>query len=285
MSKVVGLRLRELRRAKGQRLIDVAKAGVVGSAPTLSRIETGSTPLKEEVVLGLARFYGSSEEELDSLQKLMSRNQGVDWYEEFRDVIPYWVERLISAESSAQQIRTYEAQFVPGLLQNAAYAKALLQHGRPVTSDLGTDLSDEQIERRVEVRQRRGNILKGSQGPEYYAVLDEAVLARPIGGNAVMKSQLRDLYNYAENYERIGIRVLPFSTGDEVMAPASAITYLGMASGPEDAMVYLEVRYGGSYLTAPDLVELYQLALANLWHNAASRVETLNLLQKYIDRL
>ncbi|MEU6405482.1 helix-turn-helix transcriptional regulator [Streptomyces sp. NPDC046985] len=278
----MGAHLRRLRKSKGLRLIDVVKAGLVGSAPTLSRIETGSTPLKEDVVLALARFYGAGDQDLQSLHKLIRRSESAAWWEEFRDAIPGWLERLISVESSAEEIRTYELQFVPGPLQSSSYARALSRHAYPHSSGGG---DDDEVERKVKVRQARRENLTGPQGPAYYAVLDEAVLARPIGGHRVMRAQLRDLYNLEENHERIHIRILPFSASEEVIAPAPAITYLGMPSAPEDAMVYLEVRYGGSYLTDQDQVERHQLALANLWRNAVSRDATLGLLQKYIDQL
>ncbi|MFF4509266.1 helix-turn-helix domain-containing protein [Streptomyces sp. NPDC001401] len=284
--RVVGAHLRRLRKEQGLRLADVVRAGVVGSVATLSRIENGTTPLKANMVLDLAQFYGvTSERQLDSLVKLASRSRETLWWEEFRDVIPGWLERLISVETAAEEIRTYEVQYVPGLLQTPEYARVLAQHALP---DISSDDADKQQawrERVVRVRQRRRQLLHEADAPNYYALVDEAVLARPIGGAAVMRQQLRELYNLEENAEHIHIRVLPFSVGDEAMAPAPSITYLSFPADREEDMVYLEVHNGGSYLTNTQDVDRHRLVLTTLWHRATTRDETLALLQRYIDGL
>lgn len=284
--RVVGAHLRQLRKNKGLRLVDVVRAGVVGSVPTLSRIENGTTPLKANTVLALAQFYGvSGVAELESLVRLADRSRETLWWEEFRDAVPGWLERLISVETAAREIRTYEVQYVPGLLQIPEYARVLAQHAFP---DLDAEDSEKQRERRertVQVRQRRRALLHAADPPQYYALVDEAVLARPVGGAAVMRQQLRELYSLEENADHIHIRVLPFSAGDEVMAPAPSITFLAFPSDREEDMVYLEVRHGGSYLTHADDVERHRLALTTLWAKASTREETLAMLQRYIDAL
>ncbi|MFF9213999.1 MULTISPECIES: helix-turn-helix domain-containing protein [unclassified Streptomyces] len=284
--RVVGTHLRRLRKDKGLRLVDVVKAGLVGSAPTLSRIENGTTPLKADMVLRLAQHYGVTDDKvLESLVKLATRSRDAQWFEEFRDVIPGWVERLISVESAAQEIRTYEVQYVPGLLQTPAYARVLMEHALPDPSVADPLKNQMRRERAVKLRQARRALLQEAGAPHYYALVDEAVLARPVGGAAVMRGQLRELYSLEENVEWIHIRVLPFSKGAEAMAPAPSITYLSFPADREEDMVYLEVRNGGSYLTNPEDVERYRLALTGLWAMAATREETLALLDQYIAKL
>lgn len=284
--RVVGAHLRRLRKERGLRLVDVVQAGLIGSAPTLSRMENGESPLKVDRVLNLARFYGvSSPAQLDALTKLVNRSQDTQWWEEFRDAIPGWLERLISVEHAAHEVRAYEVQYVPGLLQTPAYTRALLQRSFPDTAVEDPDKVQARRERAVRVRQRRRQLLDEPGAPDYYALVDEAVLARPVGGAAVMRGQLRELYNLEENTERIHIRVLPFKAGDEAMAPAPSITYLSFPSDREEDMVYLEVHDGGSYVTNPEQVERYRLALTTLWSKAASREATLALLEHYISEL
>jgi hypothetical protein len=223
--------------------------------------------------------------QLDALAKLASRSRDTQWWEEFRDAIPGWLERLISVEDAAQEMRTYEVQYVPGLLQIPSYARALMQRAFPDTAVEDPDKLQARRERAVKVRQRRRQLLQDAGAPDYYALVDEAVLARPVGGAAVMRGQLRELYNLEENAERIHIRVLPFKAGDEAMAPAPSITYLSFPSDREEDMVYLEVRNGGSYLTNPEQVERYRLALTTLWSKAASREDSLALMDHYINKL
>lgn len=284
--RVVGAHLRSLRKEQGLRLVDVVNAGLIGSAPTLSRMENGESPLKADRVLALARFYGVSDPaQLDALAKLASRSRDTQWWEEFRDAIPGWLERLISVEQAAHEIRAYEVQYVPGLLQTPDYARALMHRAFPDTAIESPDKRQARRERAVRVRQRRRQLLDEDGAPDYYALVDEAVLARPVGGAAVMRRQLRELYSLEENAEGIRIRVLPFKAGDEAMAPAPSITYLSFPSDREEDMVYLEVHDGGSYVTNPEQVDGYRLALTTLWSKAATREETLSLLQHYIDEL
>ncbi|MER7720752.1 helix-turn-helix transcriptional regulator [Streptomyces flaveolus] len=284
--RVVGAHLRRLRKENGLRLVDVVQAGLVGSAPTLSRIENGTTPLKADLVLRLAKHYGVDDDGvLDSLAKLTTRARDAQWWEEFRDAIPGWLERLISVETAAQEIRTYEVQYVPGLLQTPAYASALMEHAFPATSPTDPHKAQKRRDRAVRVRQARKRVLHEAGAPHYFALVDEAVLARPVGGAAVMRGQLRELYSLEENVDWIHIRVLPFSGGAEAMAPAPSITYLSFPADREEDMVYLEVRNGGSYLTNPEDVESYRLALTGLWYRAATREETLALFERYITQL
>ncbi|MEU7086869.1 helix-turn-helix domain-containing protein [Streptomyces achromogenes] len=284
--RVVGAHLRRLRKEKGLRLVDVVKAGFVGSAPTLSRIENGETPLKADRVLALARFYGVTDpDDLESLAKLSSRSRTTQWWEEFRDAIPGWLERLISVEHAAREIRTYEVQYVPGLLQTPAYTRALMQRAFPDAITGDPVKREARRERAARVRQGRRQALHADGSPNFYALVDEAVLARPVGGAAVMRGQLRELFSLEENTEHIHIRVLPFSAGDEAMAPAPAITYLSFPSDREEDMVYLEVPSGGSYVTNPEEVARYRLALTTLWGTATTREETLAMIDHYIRKL
>ncbi|MFE5729953.1 helix-turn-helix domain-containing protein [Streptomyces sp. NPDC056528] len=282
----MGAYLRRLRKENDLRLVDVVKAGLVGSAPTLSRLENGESPLKPDRLLSLAQFYGVTDpDELKSLERLASRSQDTQWWEEFRDAIPGWLERLISVEASAQEIRTYEVHYVPGLLQRPEYARALMKHALPGTSAEDAEKQAARRDRAVRVRQTRRDVFSDSGGPDYYALVDEAVLARPVGGAQVMRLQLRELCSLEEDVDNIHIRVLPFSAGAEAMAPAPSITYLSFPAHREVDMVYLEVRNGGSYYTNPEDVDRYRLVLTSLWHKAADRGETLKILKRYIDKL
>jgi len=285
--RVLGARLRQLRKDQGLRLVDVVKAGMIGSAATLSRVEKGETPLKPERVLALAMFYNVSDPvELATLEMHADRQKDVQWWEEFRDVIPGWTQRLLSVEASAESIRTYEMQYVPGLLQTSRYAEALVRHAIPAPFPEDPGKQEEHQKRTVEVREKRQALLKEPGAPEYFALLDEGVLARPVGGRVVMRQQLRKLYDQEENEDRIHIRIMPFSTGDHGMAPAPGVTHLQFSDGGHEAdMVYLETRYGGSYLTNPEEVTHYKQALSGLWSKALTRKETLGMLEEYIARL
>ncbi|MFE1521676.1 helix-turn-helix domain-containing protein [[Kitasatospora] papulosa] len=281
---VLGAYLRQLRKSQGLRLSDVVNAGIVGSVPTLSRIERAATPLREETVLALARHYGVTDvAKLDVLCTLTRHSRNDDWWSGFRDVVPGWMERLISVEASARTIRTYELQYIPGLLQTSAYTRALMQAHHKTGMDAAE--RERSIERRVEVRANRRKLLAGSSAPQYYAVLDQSILVRRVGGKAVMREQLRELYNMEENREHVHLRVLPFDRGADALAPASSITYLTFPSGQTEDVLYLEVPDGGTYVTQPGDIKRYMLALSSLWGLAASRAETMEILDQRIGEL
>jgi hypothetical protein len=262
----------------------VVKAGVVGSVPTLSRIERATTPLREATVLALARHYGVTDpDDLEIMCTLVRQSLNEDWWSGFRDAVPGWVERLFSVEASARAIRTYELQYIPGLLQTSAYARALMQaHYLP---GLDGEDRDRAIERKVEVRENRRRLLAKASAPQYYAVIDESVLFRRVGGAAVMREQLRTLYSMEENREHVHIRVIPSSRGAEAMAPAASITHLTFPVGHAEDLLYLEVPDGGTYVTQPEDVKRYTLALTSLWHLAADRNQTMRILEDHIGRL
>ncbi|MFG2226329.1 helix-turn-helix domain-containing protein [Streptomyces sp. NPDC048644] len=282
--RVLGTHLRQLRELAGHRLKDVVDAGVIGSSSTLSRYEDAKTPFKEEVVIALAKFYGRTDEgELAALRDLTRQSLVKEWWACFRDVVPGWLGRLISMESAAREIRTYEGFFVPGLLQTSKYARAVMR--APYRRSAGEDpdeKSESRINRRLRVRLRRQRLLDEADAPDYYALLDESILNKPTGGRAVMREQLRHLFNYAENRDRIHIRVLPFTAAEHAAAPISAITLLKFPQGKGSDMAYLE---GGTYVSNPQEVEEHKVDLLYLWDLAADKKATLNILQHYIDKL
>ncbi|PYC62384.1 transcriptional regulator, partial [Streptomyces tateyamensis] len=104
-------------------------------------------------------------------------------------------------EEAAGVISCYEVQFVPGLLQTEAYARAVVELGSLAAPQ-------REIDRRVEVRLRRQRLLQGEQAPAVYAVIDEAALHRPCGGPEVMRGQLARLLELTE-HPGIEIQVMP----------------------------------------------------------------------------
>ncbi|MBT1103089.1 helix-turn-helix transcriptional regulator [Streptomyces sp. Tu10] len=282
--RVLGARLRQLREGLGLRGADVVKAGVIGSVATLSRIENAITPLREETVLALARYYGVTEaEELDVMAGLVHKSHTDVWWGEFHDVVPGWMERLISVEASAKSIRTYQLQYIPGLLQTGPYARALMQvHSEP---GMNAAQVERNVERRVQVRLIRQGLLQSSSPPQYYAVIDENALVRRVGGTAVIREQLRQLYSWEENREHVHLRIIPFDRGAEALAPAASMTHLTFPSGREMDMVYLEVPDSGTYVTRTQDLVRYKLSLTSLWQLAADRTETLRILERHIEGL
>ncbi|MFI9051545.1 helix-turn-helix domain-containing protein [Streptomyces sp. NPDC053427] len=285
---VLGNHLRQLREDRGHRMTDVVAAGVIGSVSTLSRYETAKTPFQEEAVVALLKFYGITDAgELADLCELVRQSQAKQWWAGFRDVVPGCLDRLFSMETSAEEIRTYQGFFVPGLLQTADYARAVMKAPfRKPANERAVRESERRIGRRLAVRLRRQHLLDQPDAPHYYALLDESILNKPTGGRAVMRGQLRQLYNLAENKERISIRILPFAAAEHAAAPTSSITLLKHPPAHGGDMVYVEATVQGvTYINDVDEMEAHRAALDDLWTLAVGKKQTLELLQQYIDRL
>ncbi|MGW4904455.1 helix-turn-helix domain-containing protein [Streptomyces albidoflavus] len=275
--RVVGAHLRRLRVENGYLLKDVAPI-INASLAKMSRLERGMHPPREQDVAALLKFYDVPETERASIKELVRQSQSYDWWYQFSDVVSGWLERLISMESAATEIRTYEMHYVPGLLQTPAYARAVVSSAFPKRSTL-------EVEQRVTLRLERQRILQKSSSPAYAALIDEALLNRAIGSNAIFREQLQHLYDLsADKHNRINVRVIPFTAAMKGGAPNASITYIRCSRAGEDEIVYLEQLHGGQYVTG-DKVEAYRQTLLNLADAAESRIESLKILQDYIDKL
>lgn len=247
---LVGARLRRLREAAGL-TCEAAGATIRASHSKISRMEHGRLGFKRRDVADLLTAYGVSDvAERDVLLSLAAMAAAPPWWREYADVVAPWFEEYLGLEEAASIIRTYEVQFVPGLLQTADYARAVIGLGRE-TGIAGTP------ERRVAMRMRRQELLRRRNPPKLWAVIDEAALRRAVGGTATMRAQLRHLIDLAEQ-PNITIEILPFSAGGHVAA-GGPITLLRFAEADIRDVVYLEQLTNAFYSTKREDIELY-------WH-------------------
>src|SRR5262249_23286456 len=150
----------------------------------ISRMEHGRVSFKERDIADLLTLYGViSLEERAGVLALAREANTPGWWHGYTDILPHWLEPYFGLEAAASVIRTYELQFVPGLLQTEGYARAVIR--------LGNAGNDEEVNRRTEARMSRQDILKRDDPPRNWAVIDEAALRRPIGGRGVMQEQIR----------------------------------------------------------------------------------------------
>jgi transcriptional regulator with XRE-family HTH domain len=171
------------------------------------------------------------------------------WWETYDDdVLPEWFARFVGFEQGAAELRTYEPQFVAGLLQTGEYTAALLRGGH-------TQLTAHQIARSVELRARRQSVLFRDANPlRSLVVLDEAVLRRAAGGPRTMQAQLRHLVEVAQR-PNVTVQVLPFSRGAHP-GSGSGFTILTFPWPTDPGVVYLESGWSaGVYLEEPHEIE------------------------------
>ncbi|WP_129811239.1 helix-turn-helix domain-containing protein [Streptomyces albidoflavus] len=286
-AKVLGNHLKRLREQAGLYQSDVVKAGVVTSTPVLSKYENARTPFQKEQLVKLVTFYAPHDPNaLAEVLHLAEQAAAPEWWGEYRDVLPGHIDRLFSQEAAAREIRQFESVYVPGLLQTPDYARALMKPAQPHSAKGLSKTDEDALRRRMFVRHHRQLLLSLPSAPDFYAVLDEAVLARAQADQHVMRGQLRHLYAVAENSRRIGIRVLPFNAPHHLRPGHASLTLLGMPPGSGDDLVYIESsNVGGSYLTERAEVEDHRQRLSKLWGAAAGKDETLAIIEKYINTL
>ncbi|GAA4835041.1 helix-turn-helix domain-containing protein [Saccharopolyspora rosea] len=261
---VLGSQLRRLREANGISRED-AGYSIRGSGSKISRMELGRVGFKERDVADLLTLYGVTEEsERESLLELVRRSNEPGWWHRYSDLMPTWFSDFVGLEESASRIQTYELQFVPGLLQTENYARAVASQGRPESS------SDE-IDRRVRLRIQRQRIFSQPRAPRLWAVIDESVLHRPIGGSKVLREQIEHLLEMTR-FPTVSLQVLPFNLGRS--AAEGAFTILRFAEPEIPDIVYLEHLCGALYLDKPDEVEVYSKASHRLAVDAHTPEQT-----------
>src|SRR5271156_3965527 len=189
--RLLGAQLRRLREERGITLEDAGEV-IRASGSKMSRLETGRVGFKDRDISDLLTFYDVIDEQQRAALLQLARGASAHgWWHDYSDVLPAWFESYVGLEEAATSIRTYEVQFVPGLLQTEDYARAVTllgHHGAPAA----------EIEQRVGLRMARQALLAEPRPVHLWAVLDEAVLRRPAGRPGVMRRQLHHLLEAAD---------------------------------------------------------------------------------------
>lgn len=269
---LVGNRLRRLREARGIGQREAA-AAIRASTAKIRRMELGRSGFKLRDLGDLLTLYGLTDEAERATLMALARQANVPgWWQPYADVIPPWFAPYLGLEQAAEVIRGYEVQLVPGLLQTPGYARAVIGLGYPCA------LPDE-IERRLELRLRRQEVLRPPQPVRLWVVIDEAALRRPMGGRAVMREQLRHLLAMSERWN-VTVQVMPFDRGGHI-AEGGSVSLLRLPGALLPDVVYVEHLTSAVYPAKPADVERYQQVLDRLAVTAAPA----DLSRKIIERV
>ncbi|WP_069814024.1 helix-turn-helix domain-containing protein [Streptomyces sp. TP-A0874] len=271
---VLGTQLRRLRESRGISR-EAAGDAIRGSHAKISRLELGRVGFKERDVADLLTLYGVLEsEERAEFLALAQHANNPGWWQKYSDVLPNWFETLLGLEEAASVIRSYEVQFVPGLLQTAEYAREVTRLGHPRATD-------QEIERRVELRMERQALLSKPEPPRLWAVVDEAALRRPLGDQGVMRGQIEHLIKVAEQ-PNVTLQVAPFHIGG-LAAAGGPVTILRFLEPDLPDIVYLEQLASALYLDKRDEVENYMVVMDRLCAVAQQPKESLAFLKRLLN--
>jgi transcriptional regulator with XRE-family HTH domain len=272
---VLGKRLQDLRERVGLSRDQAAK--VLRVAPgTIRRMETAEVGLKIPYVQLLLKAYGITDAETEAFVELAEEANKPGWWQRFHDVLPDWFSMYVSLEGAASLLRTYEPHFVPGLLQTEDYARNVILVGHQSES------ADE-IDRRVNLRMTRQNMLHEPDAPQFWAVIDEAALSRPFGPPHVMKEQLEHLLEMSE-LPNVTVQVLPFRFGSHAAA-GGAFTILRFAESDLPDIVYLEQLNSAVYLDKRNEVEDYLAVMERVSVQADTPTKSMAMLRQLISDL
>jgi transcriptional regulator with XRE-family HTH domain len=268
----LGRYLRDLRGSAGL-TVRAAARELERSEPTIWRIESGLVSVRSVEVKLMCQLYGASDDLTKALMALATETKAKGWWQTYGDVVPEWFDLFVGLEGAAIKMAEYEHSLVPGLFQSEGYARTIITADHP-------DENDAEIDRRVELRLGRQTILRRPIDPPLLRVaLRESVLQSPVGGNAVMASQLDHLAEVSA-LPNVSLRVVPATAGYHPGILTGSFTVLrfppnGNGQDSEPPTIYQEMYTGALYLDKLLEVERFDAAFEAIWNasldNAASR--------------
>jgi len=272
----LGARLRNLRIAASVTR-DQAGYAIRGSESKISRMELGRVSFKERDVVDLLKLYGvHDEDEHRRLLALAREANEPGWWHAYGDILTTWFQNYLDLEQAAELIRTYEVQFVPGLLQTDAYARAVIMLGH-------AQAKPEEVNMRANLRMARKHVLSLPKPPRLWAVIDEAVLMRPVGGRDVLREQIETLLA-ACSQPQVRLQVMPFNSGGHA-AMGGAFSILRFPEQELPDVVYIEHLTSALYLEKREDVDQYAAAMGRLFIEAEPPRSTPDILRRALRRL
>lgn len=264
--------LRRLREQTGLTGDDVADR-LNWSTAKVSRIENARTGAKigdVRLLLDVYEVDGARREEIVALAHDAAER---GWWEEYRDVPTSYLD-FIAMESEATAVREWASSVIPGLLQTESYARCVIEGWNAIAT-----LTPKELQRRVEVRMRRQEVLSVPDGLSFSAVIDQGVLLRRVGDREVMRTQLAHLYHMT-NLPNVELRILPLDTGHDVLTESFILLEFPQAyDTPFPDIVHTE-SLTISHFVDEAVTYMYRLAYDALAAQALSHAESRQWIQQ-----
>ncbi|GAA1699588.1 helix-turn-helix transcriptional regulator [Kribbella yunnanensis] len=275
---MLGTHLRRLREEAGISRTDAGWA-IRGSESKISRLELGRVGFKVRDVQDLLTLYKLEDEvERDRLLSLAKQANDPGWWQRYDDLTPNWFHSYLGLEMAADLIRTFELQFVPGLLQTPEYARAVIALGR-----LDEPLPRAEQDRLVTLRMRRQEVLTRQRPARLWVIIDEAVLRRPIGGKTILRNQLEFLIEQSRRHN-VTLQIIPFGKGGYT-ATGGAFTLLRFNEAELNDIVYIEHLTSAVYLDKREDLDAYIVTMDALSIAAAQPRDTERLIRAALDEI
>jgi transcriptional regulator with XRE-family HTH domain len=269
----LGRRLKEKRELLGLKGKDVETK--IRLAPSyLSAVEKGKQQLSEEKLTDLANLLEFDQPTLTELLHLRSQALNRGWWIKFSALFSDELLRFFGFEHGAESIRTYSSGLVYGLLQTERYARTVIETGAP-------NVRLAEVDRRVEARMMRKDLLDGPTPLRLHVVMSEAALRQQIGGPEVLHEQLRHLAKLMNQHpDAVDISIVPFTaTGHHAMG-GSNFHILAFPGGTLPTLVWQETVTSTQFIDDHQMVREYALAHAAATANALDRKASLAMINR-----
>ncbi|GDY33888.1 helix-turn-helix domain-containing protein [Gandjariella thermophila] len=254
---LIGHDLRVARERAGLKQVEAAK--VLGcSQAKINYLETGKTQQKPDEVTALLRAYGADVEHVDRMASLAGRADQGTWWAPFGDVLPNWFKTFVGLEGLAASEFSYESLLLPGQLQTADYAAALLVGNLRVPP-----MDAPQV---VRARMARQRLTDDTNPLRFRAVIEEYVLDRIVGGPRVMRAQLEHLLTLMQR-DNVELHVMPV---DVAVHDGLDGDFLLLDFDEAQSIGYIEYPTGAIYVQDQDQVAAYTLSADRLCTAALS---------------
>ncbi|WP_067482508.1 helix-turn-helix domain-containing protein [Actinomadura hibisca] len=248
--------LRYQRKKEGLSLTQCGKI-IAAARSTVSNMEAGRQRPQDDQMALLDDRYGTGA----LLQLLL-------WYARMAHD-PDWGRQLVKYEEAASLIKMFHGQVIPPVFQTDAYTWAYVQAA--ITKD-----HEGAMARRVA---RRQALLARGMEVDLWAVIDESVLARPVGDAGTMKEQLEHLL-YMSSLPNVSLRVVPFTSGAHlgVDGPLQLLSL-----GTRD-VAYSGAQNGGRLIESPSEVRELSVIFDRIGAKAASEEASVDIFKQYLER-
>jgi transcriptional regulator with XRE-family HTH domain len=268
----IGPRLRAARTAAGLTLRQLRTQwpGTPPGLATLSRWERDQGARDPEDVERYLRAAGAPDQKIRELVQVAVEQDATPWLVHTVPDRERQTRALIRIERAATEFVAVNMLLVPGLLQDPEYTRAMM---------VDDDLPQDEVDERVTLRYGRRQILMQPNPPTLTAAIGEAALLSNIGGDAVMRRQLRSLLEVSQ-MPNVTLRIIPLRAGYH---PGLKGQFL-LIKGPDGTIVQADTHSSALFYRQPTVVASSERSASKVLEKAMSPAESAGLIEEYIDR-
>jgi transcriptional regulator with XRE-family HTH domain len=271
----LGAELRRMREHVGLSLTEAAALHRVDKT-TISNTESARFGVSADRVRVWAANYSCPDQAyIDALAEMARERSGANWWDEYRGTLAASVLDLAELEHHAVVLRHVQITHMPGLLQHEDYARVVFQEAVP-------RLTPEALDRQVEFRRRRSEVLDRPKPPECTFLVHEAALRMRFGSRGTVRTQLDHLLKESDR-ENVTIRVIPFTAGGFPSAGSSTLYACGLVRQLDT--VQIDVPTGVTFLHADTHLENYRAVLDRMEQRSLAPNRSRDSIRKVVQEL